>query len=625
MKKISLLILTVMVCFFMLSGRKTTLVYQANTIPKEVELWYTTHFYKFQDEVNTLADLANKSTSVNDYDALRTQIKKTRLIYKNIEFIFDYYQTPYNGTYINGAPLPKISEYFEADQVIAPCGLQALDEAVFEVESIENLNHIKDLVTGLKTRVDFITKTHLPIQLKSSQIIECIRSGMVRIFTLGVTGYDTPGSVNGIEESLQSMKSMEQAFMFFEHGMYAEAKPKFKQIKRLFKSGQKMLNGQTNFNDLNRLVFLKEVVNPLYSELLEFQNENNIKLEPYKKHAQDYQAKNIFNINFLKSNFFSELVYLPLDNPKTIALGELLFKDPQLSNKNIMSCLTCHNPEKAFTDGLPKSRSNRAGVFTSRNSPTILNAGYSTRYFLDMRAFDLEKQVMHVVDNDLEFNTDFKTIVRKLNSNSEYVNMFKAAYGDISKVYINERSVSNALAAYVNSLKSFNSAFDQYVRNESDEYPEDAKRGFNLFMGKAACGSCHFAPMFNGTIPPFYLDSESEVLGITQGFDSINPKLDTDLGRMNNGLSGDHQPYYKNSFKTVTIRNIALTAPYMHNGSFETLEEVLEFYNLGGGAGMGLEVENQTLPDTPLDLSKQDIKDIIAFMETLTDVSEYVN
>ncbi|WP_299779097.1 cytochrome c peroxidase [uncultured Formosa sp.] len=624
MKKISLLILTVAVCFFMLSGRKTTVTYRANTIPTEVKSWYTDQFYMFQNEVHLLADLANKSTSVNNFEALRTQVKKTRLIYKSIEFIFDYYQTPYNGTFINGAPLPKISEYFEEDKVIAPCGLQALDEAVFETASLKNIAHIKNLANGLKTRVDFITKTHLPIQLKSSQIIECMRSGLVRVFTLGVTGYDTPGSVNGLQESYQSLKSMEQTFLLFQHGLYPEAKPKFKSINRLFKKGKNMLNGNTNFNDFDRMVFLKEVINPLYAELLKFQNLNNIKLEPYKKHAQDYRATNIFDINFLNTNFFSELVYLPLDNPKTIALGKVLFNDPQLSNKSIMSCLTCHNPNKAFTDGLPKSMSNKAGVYGQRNAPTILNAGYSTRYFLDMRAFNLEKQVMHVVVNDLEFNTDFETIIRKLNTDSNYVNLFKLAYGGISKTAINERSISNALAAYVNSLKSFNSTFDAYVRYESQEYPEDAKRGFNLFMGKAACGSCHFAPVFNGTIPPFYLDSESEVLGITQGFDTINPKLDTDLGRMINGLSGDNQTYYRNSFKTVTVRNIALTAPYMHNGLFETLEDVLEFYNLGGGAGMGLDVKNQTLSDVPLNLSKQEIKDIIAFMETLTDISEYV-
>ena len=623
MKNKGILIGSIFICFLLLSGKKTTIPYQTDSIPEKVAAVYEANFNKFQGEVDVLVNQVDKTTFLNEFGNLKEQVKKTRLAYKGIEFIFDYYQTFYAGTYINGAPLPKVNEHFKAGSVIEPCGLQALDEAVYDEASKENLQHIKVLANGLKERVDFISKTHLPIHLKSSQIIECIRSGMVRVFTLGLTGYDTPGSVNALQESYVSWQSMETAFSHFETAMYPGANSEFKTIKQLFEKGRRILKANTDFNDFDRLGFLKEVVNPLYAGLLEFQHVNNIKLEPFKKHAQNYEAKNLFDDNFLDTDFYSELVYLPLDNPKTIQLGKLLFQDPQLSDGNKMSCLSCHNPNKGFTDGLPKSISNQKGVFTARNSPTLINANYSTRYFWDMRAFDIEKQVTHVIDNDLEFNTDFDAIIDKLNRNSNYLKLFKEAYGGIGKQDINQRSISNAIAAYVNTLKSFNSPFDQYVRDETNEYPENAKRGFNLFMGKGACGSCHFAPMFNGTIPPFYLESESEVLGITQGFDSINPKLDTDLGRIANGLNGEKQPYFKNSFKTVSVRNIALTAPYMHNGLFDTLEEVLEFYNRGGGAGMGLEVENQTLSDAPLNLSKQEIKDIIAFMESLTDTSGF--
>ncbi|MCK0189355.1 cytochrome c peroxidase [Arenibacter sp. F20364] len=623
MKTTSILLGSIVICLLMLSGKKTTIPKQTNAIPEKIAALYTANFNKFQNEVDYLATLANRATSVNEWEALKRKVEKTRLAYKQVEFIFDYYQTFYNGTYINGAPLPKVSEYFEAEQVIPPSGLQALDEAVYGEASNENLQHIQVLAKGLKEQVDFIAKIHLPIHLKSSQIIECIRSGIVRIFTLGLTGYDTPGSVNGLKESYVSWQSMETAFLYFVEGLSPPAKTKFKAIKELFTKGKEILNADTHFNDFDRLTFLKEVVNPLYSVLLEFQNLNDIRLEPYKKHAQNYQAKNIFDKDFLDTNFYSELVYLPLDNPKTIALGKLLFQDPQLSKDNVMSCASCHNPNKGFSDGLPKSVSNQQGVFTKRNAPTLMDAGYSTRYFWDMRASDLERQVIHVIDNDLEFNTDFDAIISKLNKNANYNKLFKEAYGGIDKEDINQRSISNAIAAYVNSLKSFNSPFDKYVRNEAKEYPENAKRGFNLFMGKAACGSCHFAPVFNGTVPPFYLESESEVLGVTRGFDSIAPKLDTDLGRMGNGLKLDNNPYFKNSFKTVTIRNVALTAPYMHNGLFGTLEDVMAFYNLGGGAGMGLEVEDQTLSDATLDLSKQEIEDVITFMETLTDTSSF--
>ncbi|MCM4151042.1 cytochrome-c peroxidase [Arenibacter sp. N53] len=623
MKRTSILLGSFFICLLMLSGRQMAIPYQRDTIPEKVAALYAANFHKFQNEVNALTALANKSSSVKEWEGLKSQVEKTRLVYKEIEFIFDYYQTYYNGTYINGAPLPKVSEYFEAEKVIPPGGLQALDEAVYGEASIENLQYIKVLANGLRERVDFIEKIHLPLHLKSSQIIECIRSGIVRIFTLGLTGYDTPGSVNGLKESVVSWQSMETTFLYFESGISPKAMDEFEVIKNDFTKGNKILNANTTFNDFDRLAFLKEVVNPLYAALLEFQNANNIALEPYKKHAQNYKAKNIFDIDFLNTDFYSELVYLPLDNPKTIALGELLFQDPQLSKDNDMACISCHNPNKGFSDGLPKSVSNQKGVFTARNAPTLMDAGYSTRYFWDMRALDLEKQVIHVIDNDLEFNTDFDAIIAKLKKNARYNKLFKQAYGGIDKEDINQRSISNTIAAYVNSLKSFNSPFDKFVRNETKEYPENAKRGFNLFMGKAACGSCHFAPVFNGTIPPFYLESESEVLGVTQGFDSIAPKLDTDLGRMGNGLKMDNHPFLKNSFKTVTVRNIALTAPYMHNGLFATMEDVLAFYNLGGGAGMGLQVENQTLPEAPLGLSQQEIEDIIAFMETLTEVRDY--
>lgn len=622
MKKIIFLITAVLICSLALFGREGIEPIKTNAITEKIEVLYALNFYKFQDEVNTLVKLTNNSSELK---TIKIQVEKTRLAYKKIEFIFDYYQTFYNGTYINGAPLPKVSEYYEEGKIIEASGLQALDEAVYEEGTTENIRYIRKLANELKSHVDYASNIHLPIHLKPSQAIECMRSGMVRIFTLGVTGFDTPGSVNALKESFVSLKSIETTFLFFEDDIQPEAKSKIKSIKQLFNKGKKRLSATISFNDFDRMAFLKEVINPLYSELLAFQNLNNITLEPYKKHAQNYEAVDLFQSDFLDTKFYSELVYLPLDNPKTIQLGELLFKDPKLSNGNIMSCVSCHNPKKGFTDGLPKSLANKKGFYTSRNAPTVINSGYASRYFWDLRSYDLERQVTHVIDNDLEFNTTFKAIVKKLKTDANYLKLFKDAYGGIDKQDINERSISNAIAAYVNSLKSFNSPFDKFVRNESHKYPKNALRGFNLFMGKAACGTCHFAPMFNGTVPPFYLETESEVLGITQGFDTINPKLDTDNGRFNNGLYIDKQPYFRNSFKTVSIRNIALTAPYMHNGSFNTLEEVLEFYNLGGGAGMGLEVENQTLSDAPLNLTKQEIKDIIAFMESLTDTSSFLN
>jgi len=143
--------------------------------------------------------------------------------------------------------------------------------------------------------------------------------------------------------------------------------------------------------------------------------------------------------------------------------------------------------------------------------------------------------------------------------------------------------------------------------------------GFNLFMGKAGCATCHFPPTFSGLVPPLFYESESEVLGVPAENVGVDAILDDDMGRYHNGRSKEFFENYKNSFKTVTLRNIALTAPYMHNGVFNTLEEVMEFYNNGGGAGMGIEVPNQTLPADSLHLTQYEQTAIITFMEALTD------
>jgi cytochrome c peroxidase len=283
-----------------------------------------------------------------------------------------------------------------------------------------------------------------------------------------------------------------------------------------------------------------------------------------------------------------------------------------------MSCATCHLPENAFTDLKAKSPSNVEGKTVLRNSPSLYNAVFAKRFFYDLRAFYLEQQAEHVIYNEDEFNTSYESIIKKLKTKPEYRKAFKTAFknGNISK-----ENFSKALSSYVASLYSFESDFDKFMRNEK-EISSDAKKGFNLFMGKANCATCHFAPNFSGLVPPFFNENESEVLGITTK--PINQKplvLDSDKGRINSPVKKENSWIYENSFKTVTVRNIALTKPYFHNGAFNTLEEVLDFYNEGGGEGLGLKMKNQTLAPDKLDLTQTEIKQIIAFLNSLTDVS----
>jgi cytochrome c peroxidase len=162
------------------------------------------------------------------------------------------------------------------------------------------------------------------------------------------------------------------------------------------------------------------------------------------------------------------------------------------------------------------------------------------------------------------------------------------------------------------------SPFDRFIQGGPDSLLSTRqKNGANLFMGKAQCATCHFIPLFNGLIPPDYSVTEFEVLGTTRTDRLDKPQLSKDAGRFN----VYPLPFFKGAFKTPTVRNTAVTAPYMHNGAFRSLDSVLEFYNRGGGQGLGLDVSSQTLSSHPLGLTPKEKKDIIKFLDALTDGS----
>ena len=609
-------------CFILLVGCSLTKVdYKETKNPTNIAVFkhYISDFNGFERELLQLNLLTDSEYST--VGNLQDQLTETRLAYKKVEFIFDYLEPNYAYLYINGGPLPKLHKEVAEVDLIPPNGLQRLDEIIFSDELPQSIPEVKLLTDDLVSAILFIKDSHQSDTLTMQNTFESLRSGIVRIFTLGITGFDTPGSGNGLIESSSSIKSMRQSFSYFENKLSSNVLQLFNKIMGLYQKGIDQLEREPDFDTFNRMKFLKEVVNPLYRDLYAFQKIIGVDTNSLHVHAQNYHTENIFDETFLDRDYYTQFSYSDINNKNAIALGRFLFYDPILSKNLDLSCSSCHSSKLGFADGLAKSPTNQHGVYTKRNSPSLIDAAYSSKYFWDMREHDLEKQVAHVVEDDLEFNIGFKEIEKRLNQSNEYVEMFDSAFGDISKNDINRRSISNAIASYVNTLTSFNSPFDQYVRGEVLEYSESAKSGFNLFMGKAACGTCHFAPVFNGSVPPFYTDAESEVLGITEGYDPANPTKDNDIGRSHNGRRGDAHPHFDHSFKTVTVRNIALTAPYMHNGLFETLEDIIDFYNDGGGAGMGLDIENQTLASDSLNLTDLDKTQLIDFLHTLTDTS----
>jgi cytochrome c peroxidase len=563
------------------------------------------------------ASLLEQLTKANfDIKQLHQAYYHLRDAYKKVEYLWEYNDPVYVKEWINGAPLPKLDKSAPQLVIIEPKGLQVLDELLFgdtlnDEELIKIVNELNEAIQ------DYPEQQKLTDRI----IFESMRIALIRLFNLGLTGFDLPASNRALADALIVMITLKQNIEVYNEAITQKDKKLFEKMQNIFAKAEQQLTKQTKFEKFDRLAFLMEVVNPLYQLIVDAQYKLNIEsvyetIPVSSKLALNYKATNLFASNFLNPLYY---VNLPqkLYNKELIELGKSLFFDPILSASNERSCASCHNPQKGFADGLAKSVATGFNGTVNRNSPTLLNAVYSERFFHDLRAEALEDQMEHVVTSEKEFNSNIIEISGKLWQSSEYVEQFKNCFTEYPNP-ITQQTIAFAISAYVSSLHSYNSTFDKFVRGESTTLSASAKRGFNLFMGKAACGTCHFAPNFNGTVPPFYNESESEVLGVPENPYASKLNIDPDMGRKGVRLK-ENADFYKYSFKTPTIRNVELTAPFMHNGAYKNLEDVMDFYNKGGGLGLGLEVPHQTLSSEVLNLSKTEVSDIIAFMKSLTD------
>ena len=285
---------------------------------------------------------------------------------------------------------------------------------------------------------------------------------------------------------------------------------------------------------------------------------------------------------------------IPAQNLQTeakVELGRMLFFDPRLSKDNTISCASCHVPAAGFAD--PRQFSlGMGGQQGGRNAPTVLNTGYQTLQFWDGRAGSLEEQALGPVQNPIEMAETPPNVVKKLNAVPEYRKRFKEVFG----TEVTKEGIARAVAAFERTVVSTNSAFDKYVAGDKKALSDPAQRGLALFAGKARCVSCHNGPNFT--------DNKFHNIGVPQ----VGP-LKEDLGR----YVVTKQDKDRGAFKTPTLRSVALTAPYMHDGVFKTLEEVIEFYNKGGESVTGKDALMNALK-----LTDPEKKDLVEFLKALT-------
>lgn len=280
-----------------------------------------------------------------------------------------------------------------------------------------------------------------------------------------------------------------------------------------------------------------------------------------------------------------------------IALGKMLFFDPRLSGDGNMSCASCHNPVLGWSDGLPTAKGFKSKVL-GRASPTIINTAYNKIQMWDGRKHSLEDQAMGPMEATVEMNMDTEKLFRWLNENDGYRHAFKQAYPGKS---IDAKTVSMAIATYERTITSRNSRFDRWIRGNKKAMNRQEIRGFKLFVGRAGCADCHSAPNFT--------DDGFHNIGLAS-FGESNP----DMGR----YAQRPLKLMKGAFKTPTLRDITRTAPYFHDGSATTLEDVVKHYVKGGVVKTNLSPSMKQLK-----LCGTEEEDLIAFMKALT--SPYIH
>jgi len=582
---------------------------------------YITDLKSVIDASDHLASVTRTSTT-SSISNLKASYLDLRKKYKSIEYLIEYIDFQYVTDHINGAPIPKLERKATEGAIKYPSGLQVIEEMLEEDEP--DIQKLQKLTSKLSRHFHELKAFHTSTALTDRQIYEAVRLHLNRVSTLTITGFDSP-ALHSLNDAQISLGRASKDFSSYYELISSKDRQLVQDIDSLFQSSLTYLALNQDFETFDRAFFMRDLMRPLNGKILDAQLKLGIETiyetsPKYVKHSTNYLAGSMFDKDFLNPIYYLQIPSEKFKNPEVIELGKMLFYDPILSSNNERACASCHNPDKAFTDGKKKSIAFDFAGTIQRNAPTLVNAVFAERYFYDLRADDLQSQVDHVVFDHKEFNTGYFEIFDKLRKSEEYLKLFKACYPEMKdEDLINGYTLRTSVAAFVASLYSFDAPFDQYMRGEQ-EIDKEVIDGFNVFMGKGQCGTCHFPPTFNGLVPPNFQESESEVLGVPMTNDTINPKIDPDIGRAN-GKTLEAVDIYKHAFKTTTVRNAAITAPYMHNGVYETLEEVMDFYNKGGGHGLGLDVPNQTLPTDPLELSDQEINNLVAFVESLTDTT----
>jgi len=578
---------------------------------------YSRRYIAGIDSLGTALDdlYALAAASFNEKEKLLTAIGNCRSKLKACDLWLRYAE-PNAYKKLNG-PLPvewetEVFEKYEAPYKREGAGLslawQYLQTTDVKKDSLLQL--IGAARQALKIyRQDSVTRT----LGQRHHFFLCNRLFLLNLATIYTTGFECPDKAQVIPELKDMLRSVAGTYEAYNLDF-----PAYALQHEYLQLYQKMIafvkQQPSTIQQFDHFSFIRDYVNPLFRLNQQYILQYHIQSASEQDYTLNDNATSIFDKNLFRAQN-SKGIYSKITDSAMLleidSVGKLLFYDPILSGNNQRSCASCHKPDDYFTDTSVSTavQFNHAGTL-ARNTPSLTNVVYNHLLHQDGKFITLQDQARGVMTNPAEMGSEEKAVTEKILSCAGYKKFFTklAAYTN-EKKEISLKHIISAVTYYYGKFSNYYAPFDEAMNNHK-KTSEHEVAGFNLFMGKAQCGTCHFAPLFNGIKPP-YINNEFEVIGVPA--DPFSKKMSADSGRYIIHAAAETM----NAFRTPTMRNAAFTKPYMHNGVFNTLEQVIDFYDAGGGTGKGLKLNNQTLAADSLHLSMQEKKQLIAFIHSL--------
>lgn len=581
--------------------------------------FYTNSINVYEQQQLQLVDQIKSSdlSTEKGISEIKDAIGKCRQKLKGLDFWLRYLE-PIAYKRING-PLPvewenEVFEKFEMPYKREGAGL-TLAELYLDEKNIskDSLTH---LITLSVTAIKVFHDNSIAGQIDTfDHFFYCNRLFLLNLSAIYTTGFECPDSKRIIPELRSMLSDVKNIYTSYNHSF--PSTPVTKQYLELYEQMIGFVNQQpADPQRFDHFSFIKNYVNPLFAI-----NQQMIGLyNPKSVNTNDYTLSNSCSSIFNKSLYTPQNtkgIYSLVDDKEVLgeirAVGKQLFYDPILSGNNSRSCASCHKPKEFFTDtSFATSLNFNQKERLPRNTPSLVNVVYNHMLMLDGKHISLQGQGGDVMTSPAEMGGSEKELVEKVLTCKEY----KTAFKQFLKYTPEEKDVTfnhiiSAITFYYKDFSAYYSPFDDAM-NSNKPLETAAVNGFNLFMSKAQCGTCHYVPQFNGVAPPF-ITSEFEVVGTPA--DTGYHNLSDDVGRykVNPAFETMH------AFRTNTVRNAEHTKPYMHNGVFTSIEQVIDFYDGGGGAGRKLAIDNQTLSADSLKLTAVEKKELISFIHSLSE------